>query len=109
MGDEDYIASDAAPDRESIEAFLAGYISTQAELRDIIAFLIDRREAMRDSELATLRIEAEVLIAQLSANKNRMLIAELACFKDILALQQKLIEDNGKPRDRGEDTQARGH
>lgn len=82
-----------------MDGIIAGYISTQAELRDVIGSLIRRRETMRDRELQHLKGESEALIAKLAANKNHMLLAELTCFKDILALQQKLIEDHGEPRD----------
>lgn len=91
----------------SIDDLLAGFIATQAELRDIISYLILRREAIRDDALREIREETEALIAKIAANRNRMLLEELTCFKDILSLQERLINDNGKPRHRGEAAQAR--
>lgn len=99
MDDNNFIKKYEAHQNESAEDFIRKYAATQAELRDIIAYLIQHREMMRDSELERMKGEAEALIAQLAENKNEMLLEELTCFKDILALQKTLIEENDKPRD----------
>jgi hypothetical protein len=102
--DDNFIKKYKAFDNQSIEAFLKNLSTTQAELRDIIASLIRHRETMRDSEIEKLDAEASALIRKLSENKTMVLLEELDCFRDILALQKKLLGQNDEQRNRGEDT-----
>lgn len=97
MENDEFIKKYQAYENESTEDFIRRYSSTQAELRDIIAYLIRHREMMRDTELEKFEAEAEELIRKLSENKTDVLLEELSCFKDILALQKKLLEQNEQP------------
>ena len=75
---------------------------TVEELRDVISFLIDQREAIRDVELRQLEDEAGTLIEKLQDIDRRKLLEEIKCFKEVLSLHKRLVEKNGGAGRRGE-------
>ena len=88
-------------DRETVDDVIERYSRTHDELRDTIAYLIRHRETLRDLELGRLRSEADRLIDKLRSIDQEKLVEELKCFRDILALQRRLIQEtNGSEADR---------
>ena len=87
---------------------IRGLCASEAELREIISYLIQNREMLRDRELERLQAEADGLLNKLRKNQQDRLLESIACFKDILALQKALLSQNGEPGNRGEDTEAGG-
>lgn len=69
------------------------------ELQEMIEFLIAHRERLRDEEIDRLEQESQHLIEGLGDINRRKLLAEIQCFKEILALQRRLIEDNAGQHD----------
>jgi hypothetical protein len=92
--DDEFYRRYEAYDREALEEYLRQSRS-EAELRDLLTFLIDHRQLMRESELTRLREESEQLVERLHETSHRKLLAEIECFKDILALQKRLLELDG--------------
>ena len=84
---------------EAVEDFLRQYSSTEQELKETIAYLIEHREMIRDRELERLEQESKKLITKLKQLDQQKLVEEIECFKDILALQKRLIQNNGNQRD----------
>ena len=82
-------------EQEGLDAFLK---ASGQDVRDAIAYLILHRELLRDDEIARLQRESAKLISGLRANDQRILVEELRCFKEILALQRRLLEENGAAR-----------
>lgn len=88
--DEDFIEkydryiSDAVP-------FFSG--STERELREVISHLIRRRQASHQEQIETLEAKARRLAAELKHAEREKLLAEIACFRDILRLHKQLDED----------------
>lgn len=97
--DDDFIRKYEAFENATTEDFIRRYSSTEKELRQTIAYLIRHREMLRDVELQQLETEAKKLIGMLKDTDLKKLLVELECFKDILALQKRLLENNDKPRD----------
>lgn len=79
-------------DDRSLESYL-GLAESEAELREMISFLIQHREELRDSALRSLGVETEKLLGQLDLLKREELLAELSCFKDCLGLQRRLLHE----------------
>ena len=78
---------------------LADYLRlTGAELREALTFLIRHREQLRDENLAALDVEAERLHQSLERNDREKLLEELQCFRDVLALHQRLVEEDESER-----------
>ena len=94
----DFFNSRRGFNNETAEEFLRQFGNTQRELREAIAYLIEHREMIRDAELERLEQEARKLIEELKNIDQQKLVEEIECFKDILALQKRLIQNNGKPR-----------
>ena len=69
------------------------------ELRDVVGFLIEHRERMRDTEIERLARETAAVLERLGELRQEALLEELRSFKDILLLQRKLVEENGRERD----------
>ena len=97
--DDEFFKKYEAHQNETIEDFIKRYSSTETELREIISYLIHHRELMRDVELERLEAEAQKLTEKLRDNDRNQLLEEISCFKDILALQKKLIQENDQSRD----------
>lgn len=81
-------------EKETVEGIIKRYSSTDSELRQTVASLIDSRYQRRDSELETLEHKAKKLLKQLQGIHIQRMLEELQCFKDILALQKRLFQKN---------------
>jgi hypothetical protein len=68
--------------------FLRDLTEANHEIKDIISFLILRRELIRDETLQRLDRETRALVAKLESMKGQTLLEELECFKDILDLHR---------------------
>ncbi len=64
------------------------------ELHETITFLIAHREQLLDEELERLEEESRHLIDSLGDINRQKLLVEIRCFKEILALQKRLIEED---------------
>jgi len=82
---------------EAFDDFLK-YCRSEIELRQTISYLIEHRELMRDMELARLEKDSAKILAECQQMTQDKLIEEIQCFKDVLALQKKLLQVNGKTR-----------
>ena len=71
---------------------------TASELRDMMDFLVAQRERLRDAEVKRLAKESRGLLARMEDLDRRKLAAELRCFRDLLALHKRSVEENGQPR-----------
>jgi hypothetical protein len=83
-------------DDATIEFFIERYGRTRQEFKETIAYLINNRERIRDAELERLEAETQKLIDKLKDIDREKLLEEIACFKDILILQKRLLRENGK-------------
>ena len=86
------------PDTEETpDEFLVRNMSSQADLRNAVAALIRRRELLRDCEIELLEHHCDKLIEQIADTKQKILLEELDCFKEVIRLHKRLIE-NDAPR-----------
>lgn len=81
----------------SDENFLKKFCSTEREVTETIEYLIHHRELMRDVELEELENQAQKLIKKLKETKQKIILEEIECFKEILSLQKQLLQKNDKP------------
>ena len=93
---DDIIRNAEARDCSTAE-FLARFQAGTDELREAISFLMRRRELLRDSEIEQLEQACGALMDQLADLKRKILLEELACFKDVMALYRTLHQANGAP------------
>ncbi len=84
---------------ETTDEYLARQIESGHALREAIDFLIRRRELLRDSEVEWLDAQCRLLADLLAEKKNRLLIEELECFREIMSLQKRLVAEDEKQRD----------
>ena len=80
-------------EKRGIDEFLK-LARSEAELRELVADLIKYRERLKESALDELEQEAERLLSRLMETERRILVEEIECFKDILRLQKRLIEND---------------
>ena len=99
LSDDEFIKKYEAYEKESVEDFIKRSSSTEKELRDTIEYLIRHREMMRDVEIKKLESEAQRLLDKLKETNLKKLVEEIECFKDVLSLHKRLIEENDKPGD----------
>lgn len=81
----------------SDENFLKKFSSTEREMTETIEYLIHHRELMREVELEELENQAQKLIKKLKETKQKIILEEIECFKEILSLQKQLLQKNDKP------------
>lgn len=74
------------------------YASTEDERKTLIQALIRRREHQCDADLRRLKIQATVLLRKLETNRHEHLAAEIACFKDVMALHHLLLDHGPRRR-----------
>lgn len=86
-------------ERETVDDVIERYSRTDDELHDTIDYLIRHRAMLRDVELKRLRSETAKLVETLRTLERDKLAEELKCFRDILALQRRLIEEGGNDAD----------
>ena len=84
--------TDPLEDLESDEEFLARFSHDETELREAIAHLIRRRELLRDCEIEMLEDQCEKLMERITKAKQRILLEELECFKEVLRLHKRLLK-----------------
>jgi hypothetical protein len=96
MTDEEFSRKYESFEADAVDAYLANVSRSRRELREGIEFLIRERERLRDSELSALEAASARLLNQLAGLNQRKLLEELACFKDLLALQRRLLEKDEK-------------
>lgn len=75
----------------NIDEVLGQWVSDN-KLGETIAWLIEHREELRDQEIKRLEAEAKKLIEALEEIDRDKLLEELRCFKDVLALQRRVVE-----------------
>ena len=80
-------------DRAEQDSFDRVIGETTAQVRDVIAALIEHRQRLRDEELARLDAETATLIDDLERLDRRKLVEELTAFKEILALHRRLLDE----------------
>lgn len=78
--------------------FLRDLTDANCEIRDIISFLIMRRELIRDDALERLEKDTRALVSRLEELNGEALLEELECFKDILELHRLSIERHDKSK-----------
>ena len=100
MKDKDFFEEYEARQNETVDDYIARHGATEQELRDIISFFIHHREMIRDSEIEVLEAETEGLIKKLADTKRKILLEELECFKDVLALHKRLLRKDDEQGDR---------
>ncbi len=83
---------DPLEDFECTEEFLARFSHDEAELREAISHLIRHRELLRDCEIEMLEDQCEKLMERITKAKQRILLEELECFKEVLRLHKRLME-----------------
>ncbi len=82
---------DGADDPDITEYLkLAG---SEAELREMIAYLIEHRRRLKETVLQELEERSAALLDKLAQLKREELVAELSCFKDTLALHRRLLHE----------------
>jgi len=83
-----------AYEKEALDEFL-DLCMTEDQLKETIAYLIERRQELKDEEIKKLEQESQDLIRRLKQINQKKSIEEIKSFKDILALHKRLLE-NGK-------------
>lgn len=92
----DKITKSAESIDDSTHDFLNRIVTNSDELREAISFLIHRRELLRDCEIEQLQHACDELLEQLADRKQQMLLEELACFKEVMALYRRLPKNHDK-------------
>ena len=64
------------------------------DLKNAIAFLIHRRELLRDCEIEVLEHHCNKLIDQIADTKHKILLEELECFREVLRLHKRLLTND---------------
>ncbi|MDA2934219.1 hypothetical protein MYX82_07735 [Acidobacteria bacterium AH-259-D05] len=85
-------------EKEALDEFL-NLCMTENQLRETVTYLIERREQLKNEQLEKLEAESQKLIEKLKDINGLKLLEELQCFKEILALQKRLIQMNEKASD----------
>lgn len=97
--DDRFLAKYEAHQRQASEDFLKEYASTELELREMIDYLIHHRQLLRDAEINELEGELQRYMEMLKKTKTKILLEEISCLRDILALHKQRCQENDKPRD----------
>ncbi len=77
---------------ETDEEFLAKFSHNEAELWEAISILIKRRELLRDCEIELLEDHCNTMMECIAVAKQRILLEELDCFKQVLKLHRRLMD-----------------
>lgn len=83
-----------AYEKETVDDIIQRYSSTETELHHTISSLIESRYQQRDTELEMLESKIKKLLKQLQGIHIQRMLEELQCFKDVLALQKRLLKEN---------------
>jgi hypothetical protein len=92
--DKDFVRKYKAYEESGARHDVEEHASTEAELREIIAHLVERRQEIKQAEIDSLESKATRLARQLKETERQKLLAEISCFKDILELQKRLREED---------------
>lgn len=95
MDDDEFIRKYDKFEEDAVNAYIGRFAKTRHELKEIIAYLIRQRELLHEADITSLETEAQRLIERLNAVGLEKLLSELECFKDVLALQKRLLEKDG--------------
>ncbi len=79
---------------ETVEDFIRRWNSTEKELRETIAYLVEHREALRDADLEKLESESAKLLERLKNIETQKILVESQSFKEILSLHKSFIQKN---------------
>lgn len=96
MSDEYFFRKYDNYENQTMKEFILKHSSTRKELEETISYLIQHREMLRDVELERLEAESEKLLRKLREIDTEIILEEIQCFKEILSLQKKLIEENDR-------------
>ena len=77
---------------ETVDDYIKRHATSVEELRTAIEFLIRRRELLRDCEIELLEHESIHLEDALRSKRQQILLEELECFKEVLAIHKRLLE-----------------
>ena len=99
MKDKDFFEEFEARQNETVDDYIARQAGTAQELREMISFFIHHREMIRDCEIEVLEDETQKLIEKLADTKRKILLEELQCFKDVLALHKRLLKKDDEQGD----------
>lgn len=94
--DDEFVKKYKAFERNAEEEFLKEYASTEIELREMIDYLIHHRQLLRDAEIENLEAQLERHIGKLKETKTKILLEEISCLRDVLALHKQRCEENGQ-------------
>ena len=79
-------------------AIITRYSRTNTELKDTITYLILHRVQLRDEQICRLETESQRLKDKLNDIDRKKLLKEIECFKEILALQKQMLQQNDSTR-----------
>lgn len=82
-----------AHEKETVDDIIKRYSSTESELHHTVSSLMDSRYQRRDCELESLEEKSKKLLKQLQGIHIQRMLEELQCFKDVLALQKRLLKE----------------
>jgi len=97
---DDFVPYDAffkkyeAYEKETVDDIIRRYSSSESELRHTIASLIDIRYKQRDCELESLKDKSQRILKRLQGIHIQRMLEEVQCFKDVIALQKRLPNNN---------------
>lgn len=98
MVEDDFSKSYQDYDDKHVDELLAAFCREERDLREVIEYLIAHREMIRNGELEKLEREARQLTKTLQNTHARKMLEEIRCFKDVLALQKRLVKQNDARR-----------
>lgn len=93
MSDEVFFRRYGAFENQCVDDFLLRHGSTAKELKETIAFLVRHRELLRDAELERLEFQSRELLDKVMRLEGEKMLVEIRCFKEVLSLQKRLMED----------------
>ena len=98
MEEEHIVDTSIYEEDGALPQFIEDLSLAEFELRDVINYLIENRELIRDGEIEKLEKRAQLVMDKIQvAKKRKELLAELQCFRDVLALHKKIIEEYDEP------------
>jgi len=80
-------------ENQTIDDLIDAQAPSKPALKDLIQGLIQHRELLRDCELECLERESTKLLSSLDRNERAQLKETISCFKDVLALHKRLVEN----------------
>jgi len=90
---KDFIEKYEAFENQTIDELVQTHRASKPELKDLIDGLILNRELLKDCEIECLQHQADKLLEKLKQNELAQLKETIECFKDVLALHKRLVEN----------------